>query len=304
MDLQQLKIFLSVAAHKSFSRAAEALFLSQPTVSARIKGLEEELGTVLFDRSRPREAVLTRAGMLFMDYAQRLVNLEAEALEKVAGRSGQAAEMVRIGASTVPGLYLLPSWLAEARPLFPALEITLAVLDSSEVVENLLNYSFELGFVGSASRREQLSWHPVAEDELILAAPPGLFSPRKKGGTVSLEQCLEHNLLLREKGSATRQLLEQALKERGLTFDAFPSRTLINSLEGIKQGVRFGLGISFISRRSAEDYLNMGLLEGYRVAGMELRRTLYLVYHRRRVLSTGVQRLLDYFLGKIRDRSH
>ena len=136
---------------------------------------------MLFDRSRPREAVLTRAGMLFMDYAQRLVNLEAEALEKVAGRSGQAAEMVRIGASTVPGLYLLPSWLAEARPLFPALEITLAVLDSSEVVENLLNYSFELGFVGSASRREQLSWHPVAEDELILAAPQASSLPGRKG---------------------------------------------------------------------------------------------------------------------------
>jgi len=113
MDFQQLKIFLNVAALKSFSRAAERMYISQPSVSARIKALEEELGALLFDRSPPRELALTREGILFMDYAQKMLNLHEEALAELAPGARQPAGAVRVAASTVPGIYLLPrSWPA------------------------------------------------------------------------------------------------------------------------------------------------------------------------------------------------
>lgn len=297
MDFHQLRLFLNVAALKSFSRTAELMYISQPSVSTRVKALEDEVGAVLFDRSRPRKLTLTEAGKLFVDYAQRLVNLHDESLERLSREARQLDGAVQLGASTVPGIYLLPQRLALIKQAYPGIGYSLAIRDSTAVVEYILDYGFDLGFVGNLLRDERLAYFPFAEDELILAAPPGLFKAeaQESRGTVALDMCLPYNLLIREKGSATRQFVEKVFAEQNIGLRDFSSVTYIDSLEGIKQGVRHGLGISILSRYSAEDYLKMGFIGGFKITGLDLSRQLYLVHHKNRVLSRPACLYLEYF---------
>lgn len=304
MDFQQLTVFLSVAAHRSFSRAAESLYISQPAVSVRIKGLEEELGVILFDRSRPRELSLNEAGRKFLDYAQKLVNLKEEAQRQLALEESAAVGLVRLGASSVPGIYLLPFRLAEFKKRQLGIALSLSIMDSSQVLAKLINYDLDLGFVGSLVQDERLQYYPIADDELVLIAPPGHFNAALADAqaegevAVPLEICLSSNLILRESGSATRDLFEKALSHTGIILRDFAALTFIDNPEAIKQSVRGGLGISLVSRRTAEDYLQMKLVDGYRLAGLDLTRKIYLVRHTGRVLSRAVKLALDLFTAE------
>lgn len=304
MDFQQLKIFLNVAALKSFSRAAERMYISQPSVSARIKALEEELGALLFDRSPPRELALTREGILFMDYAQKMLNLHEEALAELAPGARQPAGAVRVAASTVPGIYLLPPQLARFRERFPGVTLNLAIMDSAAVLGKLLNYSVDLGFVGEEVTEERVESFVFAEDELVLISSPGLLDQQviETGSAgqavVELVSCLSYPLLLREKGSATRHLFEEALLKMGLGWSDFAGIIHVDSLEAIKQGVRYGLGLSPVSKHSIEDYARAGLISVYHLAELNLTRQLYLVRRRRRILSRAAQAFFDFLLEK------
>lgn len=297
MDFQQLQIFLAAASLKSFSRAAEQLYLSQPGVSGRIKSLEEELGVLLFDRSRSRELVLTEQGRRFQDYAQQLLNLKEEALEMVSGEKEPVSGILQIGASTVPGTYLLPGWLGDFNRLYPGVWIELSILDTAAVLDGIMEYRFDLGLVGSrADGEERLDFHPVAGDELLAAAPPGLFGAGR--AAVSLAECLPHRLILRESGSATRSLLEKSLKTKGLTTGDFNGVLQLNSLEASKQGVRCGLGIAFLSRCSIADYMAMGWVEGFAVTDLALSRSIYLVRHRTRVPGRAARLFCNFVQAK------
>ena len=148
MDFDQIRAFINVASLKSFSAAAEKLFISQPSISVRIKALEEELGVILFDRSKAREPVLTEAGRLFLDYSQSIINLENECREKLSGQLEQFGGLIHVGASTVPGTYLLPFLLADFKKEEKLIDYNIDILDTSAVIEGVLNYSYEIGFVG------------------------------------------------------------------------------------------------------------------------------------------------------------
>lgn len=305
MDFQQLNIFISVATLKSFSRAAETLFISQPAVSVRIKGLEEELGVVLFDRSRSRELSLTEAGRKFLDHAQQMVNQKEEALAQLARGDGAPAGPVQLGASTVPGNYLLPSILAQFKKRHPGITISLSIMDSARVLEKLFDYNIDLGFVGSRVHDLRLRYYPFAGDELILITPAGYFDPApvssqpEELAVIPLERCLGSNLIVREKGSATRDLFEAALAKEGLCLHDFASLTLVDSVEAIKQSVRAGLGLSLVSRYSAADFFKMSFVDGYRLMGLNLAREIYLVRHTGRVLSRAAKLALALFSGDI-----
>ncbi|HOL16788.1 MAG TPA: selenium metabolism-associated LysR family transcriptional regulator [Bacillota bacterium] len=306
MDFQQLKIFLTVAALKSFSRAAEEMFISQPAVSVRIKGLEEELGAVLFDRSRARELTLTEAGREFLDYAQQMVNLQDEALARLARvEEGTAvAGPVQLGASTVPGIYMLPSRLVALKQIHPGIAVNLSIDDSARVLEKVLNYEVDLGFAGSQIQDERLQYYTFATDELVLITPPGYFQPAPDAASpeglppISLEQCLSANLILREKGSATRDFFETALAQKKISLLDFAGVIYVDSLEAIKNSVRHGLGISLVSRHSVEDYLLLRWVDGYRPEGLALTRRIYLVRHAGRVLSRAAKLTFKFFTAE------
>ncbi|MDY6826401.1 MAG: selenium metabolism-associated LysR family transcriptional regulator [Bacillota bacterium] len=301
MDFGQLRAFINVVSLKSFSGAADKLYISQPSVSIRIKNLEQELGFALFDRSKAREPVLTEIGQLFLDYAQAVINLEDEFKNKLSARNEEAAGMVRVGASTVPGTYLLPSILAGFKKSCPAIEFKINILDTGAVLEGIQSYDYDLGFVGSRKEDEKVDYLPLIEDELVLCTPRALFNdPAYKESGIPLDNIISKDLLMREQGSATRQFWEKKLAEKELQLDDFLSVTYFNSLEGIKQAVIAGLGITVMSRMSVTDAAASGKIELYRIRDLDMHRLLYLVCHRRRIHSLAVCLFRNYIVDKYR----
>ncbi|HED23831.1 MAG TPA: LysR family transcriptional regulator [Firmicutes bacterium] len=299
MDLDQLRAFINVVALKSFSGAADRMYISQPSVSMRIKTLERELGLALFDRSKAREPVLTESGQIFLDFAQAVINLEDELKNKLSTRKEEAAGMVSVGASTVPGTYLLPSILAAFKKIYPAVDFKINILDTGAVLEGIQNYEYDLGFVGSCREDEKIAYLPLVEDELVLCTPAGLYKNTAcRDGGIPLEDIFSENLLMREQGSATRQFLEKKLAEKDLGLDKFTSITYFNNLEGIKKAIVAGLGIAVLSKMSVSDTADAGSIDIYPIRELDMRRLLYLVCHRRRIPSLAVRLFRDYITKK------
>jgi LysR family transcriptional regulator, transcriptional activator of the cysJI operon len=298
MDFEQIRAFVNVAHLKSFSEAAEKMYISQPSVSIRVKALEDELGVVLLDRSKAREPSLTEAGIIFLDYAQALLNLRDECREKLSGVREKAEGLVYIGASTVPGTYLLPGLLATFKAENPAIDFSIDILDTSAVLEGVLDYSYELGFVGLVQKDERLLYSALIEDELVFCTKKGTLTAKQLEAGIQVCELTAYHLVMREKGSATRQLLEKQITENGLTMGSFAGVTYINSLEGVKQAVCEGLGAAVLSALSVRDIIKSADVDICTVNGISLERNLYLVQHRSRVFCAAAGRFKDYINGK------
>jgi len=296
MDFDQLRAFLNVASLKSFSEAGEKMFISQPSVSVRIKSLEEELGVVLFDRSKAREPVLTDAGKIFLDYAQSIINLQEECRDRLSGERTEESGLVNIGASTVPGTYLLPALLAKIRNHVPAIDFKVSILDTGAVLEGIISYSYDIGLVGLIRQDDRLEYIPLLEDELILCSRKGLFPAADYEEGLPVQALLSHHLIMREKGSATRQILERKLPDSGFSLADFKGVTYINSLEGIKQAVKEGLGVAVLSKLSVNDLLRAGTVDAHKISELDLNRQLCLVYHRSRVLGGAAERVKNFIV--------
>lgn len=294
LDFNQLEIFVRVVTLKSFSRAAESMFLSQPTVSTRIKALEDELGVVLLDRSHPRELLLTREGQLVWDYAQRILGLR-ESLCRQIRKDEAVSGYLRVGASTVPGSYLLPRVLSGFKREYPLVRLNVSIKDTANITTGIVNFDYDLGMVGYRDDDPRLVFRELYEDDLILITCPGYLSKKgfSAGSAVSPSVFQEMDFILREPGSATRKVFEQALLNVGITLDHFKSVIYLDNMEAIKQAVRYGIGASVVSRLSVEDYLSANTVEGFKIAGLDLKRKFYAVFHRNRILSEPAELFLN-----------
>ena len=240
----RLTVFRAVARRQHFSRAADDLDLSQPAVSKHIRLLEAEWGVQLFHRLGSR-VELTDAGRILADYAERVAALTEETQRVLTEFAGLSRGYLRLGASTTPGLYLLPEVVARFQARYPGVEVTLAISNSADVAHRVLNAEFDLGFVGAPAEAPGLQVRPFAEDEIVLIVPPGhalaeqrVLTPEIFAGTT---------LILREAGSGTRQLVEAHLAQLGVQ----PKRTMeLPGCEAVKRAVAAGLGIAWISRQA------------------------------------------------------
>lgn len=313
MDFHQLRVFVEVARQKSFSRAAENIFLSQPTVSAHIKALENEIGAPLLDRSQ-REIVLTEAGKILFRYAQQLLGFKEEALSTIRQKYSIIKGHLEIAASSVPGAYLLPGVLAAFSSKYTEVSYSVLIRDTRKVIESIRDFTYELGLVGEAGLHEDIFRRRLVQDELIIIAPAGtgLASvPPQQGTTgeqtqaddplplIDLKTCAHLPFILREPGSATRLVFEKALKKMAGEQSRLQIIAYIEGQEAIKEAVKAGLGLTAISRRAVEHDLKAGVLEGYRLQGLNLERSFYLVFHKNRILSplgkTFVEFMENYF---------
>ncbi len=297
MDFHQLRIFLAVARSRSFSRGAEAVFLTQPTVSGHVKALERELGVPLFDRSQ-RELTLTQAGRRLQEYAQELMQLQEETLAAVQQESRDPGGHLELAASSVPGTYLLPGLLLAFHREFPRVTFSVRLRDSGDVLESLREGLVPVGFIGELTGAGDLGGEELTRDELVLITPPGhplgSLVPEGEEPVLPLEPCLRYPFVLREPGSATRAFFTRTLEEAGTDICRLQVIALMEGQEAVKEAVRLGLGISVISRRAVEAEAQSGLLEVYRFAEMPLERSFFLVYRRRRLMAPLVQHFLDF----------
>ncbi len=284
MTLRQFEVFLAIARAGSFRRAAEALHLSQPALSQHVRELETALGARLFDRLARRVA-LTDAGRVLSEHATRLFVTLADARQAIQDLQGLERGSLTIGASSTPGIYVLPRLLGAFRQRYPGIELTLR-LGNSEGVERLVRASeLDLGLVGGHQDCPGAACLNTAlPDELRLVVPPG--HRWASGREVTPERLADEPLLMREPGSATRELTERTLRAAGI-----PCRygLVLEHPEAIKQAVLAGLGVAFLSIHAVDGEVATGRLHALRLRGHRLVRHFHLLHHEARTLSASAR---------------
>ena len=292
MDLRLLEIFCRVYKLRSFSRAARDLALTQPTVSTHIKELETALGVPLFNRLA-REVQPTEAGRVLYDHAKAIVRLKREVIEKMAGFLTRVEGVLTVGASSVPGECLLPGLMTGFHARYPDVSTRLCITDTADTLEALRNGDIELGVVGATVPEEDLEFELVATDSLVLAVPA--TAAWKNRPRVSLRELRELPLLVREAGSGTRAVLEAALAKQDLTLENMNIAAELGSLGAIKEAVKHGYGVSFISEMAIVSEREAGMVRVASVRGLgTIDRSYHSVVSRRRALSPLTRAFAEY----------
>jgi DNA-binding transcriptional LysR family regulator len=279
VDLRQLEIFVKVAEFGSFSKAAEALYLTQPTVSEHIRTLEDEFGVRLLDRLG-RGATVTRAGALLLSYAQRMLALSREARQAMESFQGRMSGELLIGASTIPGEYVLPSLIGRFKEKYPDISITLLIGDSQAAVEWVAEGRAELAVVGARLSIRGIDYKELMPDDLVVVVRG--THPWHGRKQIALEDLQSEPLIIRERGSGTRAALEGALAEVHMDLSRFRIVGEMGSTQAIKQAVKAGVGVSLMSRRAVEEECRSGLLACLRVKDLKVTRSFHLATHRER----------------------
>ena len=284
METRQLAAFVAVVDRKSFSRAAEQLGLSQPAVSLQVAGLEKRVGTKLLDRSG-RSVEPTEAGAILYRRAQRLLQLEEQLLDEIAGDDDELTGTVEIGASTGPGENVVPLLLCEFQRAHPAVHVSLSVWDTQTVVDHVARREVELGVVG-ASRRHR---------SVVLATPPGHpFA----GRTIAVDELVAEPLIIMQEGAGVRLVIEDELRGIGTRLRDLDVRLELGLQESVKSAVLAGYGVSFIGRSAIEAELAAGSVAAARVEGLEPAREISLV----RATGRPLTRAANAFVAFARER--
>lgn len=282
MDMRRLEVFCKVVELKSFTGAAKALSLSQPTVSEHIRTLEELLNERLLDRLG-REVLATPAGRVFYQYARNIVQMRDEAVQALEQFRGNLAGRLILGASTIPGTYMLPKLIGDFKSAYPAIQITLRISDTAEIVELVLDGDLEAGLVGSKWSDRRLLMEELFADELVLAVFPE--HPWASKGRIELEDLEDEPFILRERGSGTRMVMKRILEENEFDFSKISVVAEMGSTEAVRQGIKAKIGISILSRYAVAEDVAHGLLAVVDIENMRFSRPLYLIQRRNRQMS-------------------
>jgi DNA-binding transcriptional LysR family regulator len=288
MTIRQLEVFLAIAHAESFSRAAERIHLSQPTLSEHMKELEEELGVPLFIR-HSRSVSLTEPGRVFQDYATQVVATLAAGRQAIAELDGLKRGSLVVGASTTPGTYVLPARIAKFRGQYPGITVALRIGNSRTVEERVRDGEVDLAVIGGhvLGPSERCVAAGIL-DELQLIVPPDYPA---ENTVMTPARLARERLLIREEGSATRQATERALREAGVTLR--PAMELDHT-ETIKRAVMAGLGVAFVSRYAVEDEVRSGRLRTMPVQRMKIRRHFHVIHDERRPLSASARAFIAF----------
>jgi len=278
LDIHRLKIFVKVAELKSFSKAAHACFLTQPTVSQHVAALEEYFGLRLLDRMG-REICLTRAGKILFEYAKQIDRLSEEAVQSLDLYKGQKGGRFEIAASTIPGEYILPDVLGRFKEEYPALRCTIHISDTDEAISCLEHRRVDLAIVGAKIKADGLKFTRFMDDELVLIVPSGHRWKKRK--TVSITDLLTEPFVMRESGSGTRMVLGKRLRDMNIKPESLNISTVVGSTTAVKEAVRSGLGISLVSKYSVAKDAEHGLLHVLKVRDIPFERPFYIVTDRR-----------------------
>jgi LysR family transcriptional regulator, transcriptional activator of the cysJI operon len=287
----RLVVFRAVAEQLSFRRAAEELYLTQPAVSLQVKALEEDLGVQLFDRTGSRVA-LTAAGKRLLSYARRAAALAAEAEQEVTALGGEHAGTLALGASTTIAQYVLPRLVAEFHRRHPRVQVTLISGNTEQVVAALEQQQIALGLIEGPAHSRDVKTEPLLEDELVLIVPSAHEWAERR--TVTCAELAAAPLLMRERGSGTRQVVEQALGREGIRRSSLNIVMELDSTEAIKSAVEAGLGAGFVSRWAlAKDQRAGRSLQVVELEGVRIRRNFLLAV----TAAAAVHGLAEEFRG-------
>jgi len=289
MEFRQLEAFIATVDHRSFSAAAEALYLSQPTISSHIQALEGELQTKLIRRTT-KKFEITPEGQQLYEYAVALIRLQQKAISEL---SNTGVRELHIGASSVPGQCILPAILAGYRDVAPNSNFKITNADSMDIIQKVESGTLDLGLVGMCTESRHCVFEPFSSDELVIAAPNNTYFRTKYGNTFSLG-LLKEPMIMRTEQSGTKQEAERLLQRFGLTDQDLNIVASMNDAEALRNCIIQGLGISIVSHKMVRQQEEQGSLLIYKVSEYVKPRKFYLVYQDGPYLPRAAEAFIRY----------
>ncbi|HDQ39812.1 MAG TPA: LysR family transcriptional regulator [Desulfonatronum sp.] len=293
MDVRQLRAFAKVYERKSFSKAAEDLFLSQPTISAHIAALEGELKVPLFDRLG-RGIMPTPAADVLYAYCSQVFRAMEEAEAEIRLLSNEVSGRLVLGGSTIPANYFLPDLVSRFLRNHPGVSFSLEESDSSGVIQGVLNGQLALGVVGAKEEHLELDYVPLFEDSLVVLA--SAEHVQDAGRRLSLDEACGLPWVVRQPGSGTRRAMEKAFEDAGRDHRRLRVASVVDSTEALLRFVRCGLGLTVSSRLAAGESLQRGELMILDVPELHLQRSFFAVFHRQRHQFPATRYFLEFLL--------
>lgn len=297
MEFRQLEAFAAIAKYKSFSKAANALYLTQPTISAHLGSLERERQKKLVSRTT-KTIQLTQDGEKFLKYVNRILELKEAAVQELAG---EEKEIISLGASTIPSGYLLPGLLSEFRRQHPGVFFQIRQGDSCEIEEKVTDGTVELGLVGSSCDLPECICTKFCSDSMVIAMPCTSYYmnlKRQAEKTGDIRMFFSEPFIMREIGSGTRKAAGEFLEKMGIREENLNVAARINDIESIKRMIAMGMGISMMSGYAVEDMVNSGQLITYPL-DTQIHRKFYLLYRKKRekkpVVDSFIRFVMDFY---------
>jgi DNA-binding transcriptional LysR family regulator len=293
MEFKQLEAFIQISKLQSFSKASESLFLTQPALSSQIHALEKEIGTQLFIRST-KKVFPTKAGVDFYQYAQKILALRDYALYDIGKYQRPYEGEINILASSVPAQYLLPPMLAEFNKVYPNIIFRLIQCDSREVYEELQQYQYDIGFVGTEIESPRYIIKPFCQDQLVVILPREM---KYEGGTDigNLKKFLSNkNFIMREAGSGTRMEVESFMAKNKISDQVLKTVAYFSSTQGIIEAVAQGMGVSFVSKFAAQVNERMELIQIVEIDSAQLYRNIYYLLKKDVILAPAQNVFVNY----------
>lgn len=279
MNLKQLEAFVQVAESGSFSKAARALFLTQPTVSAHISSLEKELKARLFVRNT-KEVSLSEDGKLLYQYARQMIELEKTIETTFLEGARTESRCITIATSTIPGQYLLPEILVKFSTKYPNEQFKIMEMDSASVIEKVVDCIADIGFTGTVLEKKHCKYIPFYNDELVIIMPDTEKYRKIVETETDISWVETEAFIMREEGSGTRKEAEKQLKRAGVDVENLNIVASIENSEAIKRSVKNGIGITIISKLAAQDEIDAGEVLAFPLSEEGCGRDLNLVYNK------------------------
>lgn len=299
MNLTQLKAFIAVVDKRSFSEAARALGVSQPAVTLQVQSLERELSATLLERRRKR-IELTEAGGLLEPAAREIVKRWEGLAERISALEGTVGGRLTVGGSTTPAHYVLPRFIGDLKRRYPDVAVVLEVADTRDTVERLKAGDLDVAVIGEEVKDRAVECERWLTDELVVvAAPDSLLA---KGRAHRPSELADHPIVSREKGSATRDVVEHHLSAQGLSPDDLDVVMELGTSEAVASAVEAGLGLAIVSRVSVDRSLALGRLVTADVQTFPLVRWFYLCRLKNRAPSRAAQAFLEHAHGWRQDQ--
>ena len=294
MDFKQIEAFVNVVRYKSFSKAADATFFTQPTISTHIRNLEKELGVKLLDR-KSRAVEMTAQGAKFYKYAVEMINARAQAFDALDNSSDRVEGILEIQSSSIPAVTFLPDLLAGFRMEHSGIQYYVSSSDTQTVIDNITERRGEIGFIGDEPGGGGIESVKVFTDKVVMIAPASSDIPDR----ITMSEAVTYPFIWRETGSATRKSFEDAAVAMGYDKEVFDVAALFDDMDSVIRAVEAGLGVAIISEKVASTIGSRTRI--IQIEDFDEERSFYMITLRSSSLSPAAEAFMEYVRSRLQN---
>ncbi len=294
MDFKQIEAFVNVVRYKSFSKAADATFFTQPTISTHIRNLEKELGVKLLDR-KSRAVEMTPQGAKFYKYAVEMINARAQAFDALDNSSDRVEGILEIQSSSIPAVTFLPELLAGFRTEHSGIQYYVSSSDTQTVIDNITERRGEIGFIGDEPGGGGIEAVKVFTDKVVMIAPASYDIPDR----ITMSEAVTYPFIWRETGSATRKSFEDAAVAMGYDKEVFDVAALFDDMDSVIRAVEAGLGVAIISEKVASTIGSRTRI--IQIEDFDEERSFYMITLRSSSLSPAAEAFMEYVRSRLQN---